>query len=75
VKGKKEDKMLRALFRHKLENAEIIPSPAVSVQLMRRLRRREFLHFNPARFNIWYAGGIVVAGAALAFILSSGSGK
>jgi PKD repeat protein len=75
VKGKKEDKMLRALFRHKLENAEIVPSTAVSVQLMRRLRRREFLHFNPARFNIWYAGGIVVAGAALAFMLSSGSGK
>ena len=75
MRGKREDKMLSELFRRKLENAEVTPSPAVSTNLMRRLGRREFLHFNPTRFNIWYAGSIVVAGAALAIILSSGSDK
>jgi PKD repeat protein len=71
VKGKVEDKMLRDLFRHKLENDEIIPSPEAGVKIMRQVDRREFLRFNPSRFNIWYAGGIAVAGAALAIILAS----
>ncbi len=75
MKGKKDDKMLRDLFRQKLENAEVIPDPSVGTELLKRLARREFLHFNPARFNIWYAGGIAVAGAALAIILSSGQDK
>jgi PKD repeat protein len=75
VKGKKDDKMLRELFRQKLENAEIIPDPSVGQGLFKTLARKEFLHFNPARFNIWYAGGIAVAGAALAIILSSGHDK
>ena len=75
MKGKKEDKALRELFRQKLENAEIIPSLSVSKVLMRRVGRREFLRFNPSRFNIWYLGGIVAAGATLAIILSSRSGN
>ncbi len=75
VKGKKEDRALSELFRQKLGNAEVIPSPSASNALMRRLTRREFLHFNPARFNIWYTGGIVITGAALALILSSGPGE
>jgi PKD repeat protein len=70
VKGKKEDKELNDLFRHKLENAEVIPSPSVSKALMRKLARREFLRFNPARINIWYTGGAVIAGAALVLILT-----
>jgi len=64
--------MFRELFRHKLENAEITPSPAAGADLMRKLGRREFLHFNPSQFNIWYAGAVAVAGTALAIILASG---
>ncbi len=75
MKGKKEDKELRELFRKKLENAELIPSESLSPALMRRLGRKEFLHFIPSRFNIWYAGGVVAAGATLALLLVSGSGK
>ncbi len=75
MKGKKEDKALSDLFRQKLGNAEVIPSSSVSKALMRRLMRREFLHFNPSRFNIWYTGGIIVAGAALSLVLSSGPGE
>jgi len=71
VKGKVENKILRDLFRQKLESTEVIPSPEAGVNLMRLVGRREFLRFNPSRFNIWYAGGIAVVGAALAIILAS----
>jgi PKD repeat protein len=71
VKENAEDKMLRDLFRHKLENAEITPSAEAGARLMARVGRREFMRFNPSRFNIWYAGGVAVAAAALAIILST----
>jgi PKD repeat protein len=72
VEQNKEDRRLEDLFRQKLENAEVIPSPAAGKSLMRRVSYREFLRFNPSRMNIWYAGTIAVAGAALAIILASG---
>ncbi|MGD0340674.1 MAG: hypothetical protein ABSA76_03065, partial [Bacteroidales bacterium] len=75
MKGKVEDKMLRDLFRQKLENAEIMPSPETGIKLMRQVGRREFLRFNPSRFNIWYAGAIAVTGAALVIILASPAHK
>jgi hypothetical protein len=75
VKGKKEDKALSELFRQKLGNTELIPSPDVSKKLMRKLARREFLRFNPARLNVWYAGGITIAGAALILLFTSGPGE
>lgn len=71
----REDKMLSDLFRQKLENAEVTPSPSVSAKLMRSVGRREFLRFNPSRINIWYAGAVAAAGTAIAVILSSSSGQ
>jgi PKD repeat protein len=65
----------RELFRQKLGNAEIIPSASVNSKLMRKLAFREFLRFNPVRFNIYYLGGIIVACIAAAVILSSGNNK
>lgn len=65
---------LRELFRYKLENAEIIPDPSVSSKLIHKLAIQEFLRFNPVRFNIYYLGGILVAGIATALILTSVSG-
>ncbi|MFH0841092.1 MAG: PKD domain-containing protein [Bacteroidota bacterium] len=75
MKEEQEDKALSELFRHKLENAEVIPSPGFGKMLMRRVAWREFLRFNPARFNAWYAGGAAVAGAALVIILTTNPGK
>jgi PKD repeat protein len=71
LKAKKQDRNLRELFRHKLENAEIIPDPSVSSKLMRKLAVREFLHFNTFRFNIYYLGGIIAAGIATLLLLTS----
>ncbi|MCX6255970.1 MAG: PKD domain-containing protein, partial [Bacteroidia bacterium] len=75
MKAKKQNMNVRELFRQKLGNAEIIPDASVSAKLMRKLARREFLRFNPARFNMYYLGGILVAGITTVFILSSDSGK
>ncbi len=66
-----DDKELNDLFRQKLENAEITPSPALNQILMRKVGMKEFLRFDPARFNIWYAGAAVAAaGTTLALILT-----
>jgi PKD repeat protein len=66
---------LRELFRHKLENAEIIPDASVNSKLMHKLARQEFLHFNPVRLNVYYLGGILVAGIMAGIIFSSASRK
>lgn len=71
MKERNGDKELRELFRNKLENAEVVPSPSVSKVIMKKLAVRSFLRFNAARFNAWYAGAIVAAGTIIAVILSS----
>lgn len=60
------------LFRRKLENAELIPGPSVSNELMRKVGRKEFMRFNPARFNIYYAGLIVAAAVTASILIFSG---
>jgi PKD repeat protein len=71
VKGKKEDRALSELFRQKLDGSEVIPSPGVNRRLMRRLGRKEFFHFIPRRFNIWYAGAIITTATLLTLMLIS----
>ncbi len=71
MKPKKADRNLQELFRNKLEYAEIIPDPSVEAKLMRKLAFREFLHFNPLRFNVYYLGGIIAAVVAAIAILTS----
>jgi PKD repeat protein len=70
LKAKKLDRNLRDLFRSKLGKAEITPDPAVYTQLMRKLAVREFLHFNPFRFNVYYLGGIVAAGITAGVLIT-----
>ena len=62
---------VRELFRRKLDGAEIIPDPVVSAKLMRTLARREFVRFNPARFNVYYLGGLLVAAITSGIMLFS----
>jgi len=61
-----KDTDLGNLFRNKLEENEMVAGSDLTGRFMRRLDRREFLRFNPARFNIWYlaaaAAGLTVAG-------------
>jgi PKD repeat protein len=69
LKAKKEHITIRDLFKQKLEYAEVIPDVAVKSKLMRRVARQEFLRFNTGSFNIYYAGGILLAGIAASIFL------
>jgi hypothetical protein len=69
VKNKKKNIKLNELFRQKLENAEVIPDAAVKSMLMRKVARKEFLRFNPARLNIFYLSGILITGITAAVLL------
>jgi len=63
------DNGLERLFRNKLEENEVVAGSDLTRRFMRRLDRREFLRFNPARLNIWYlvaiAASLTVAGLLL----------
>lgn len=62
----KRDMDLEGLFRNKLEENEMEAGADLTGRVMRRLERKEFLRFNPSRFNIFYAAAaaavITVAG-------------
>jgi PKD repeat protein len=63
------DNNLESLFRNKLEENEMVAESDLTGRFLRRLDRREFLRFNPARFNIYYlfaaAAALTVAGLLL----------
>lgn len=65
-----KDIQLEELFRKKLGSTEVMLGPRFNSSLMKKLARREFMTFNPAKINIFYAGGIVVAGIAAILVLS-----
>lgn len=73
MRAKKQNIDVRELFKNKLENVELIPDVSVSKRLMRKLAIREFLRFNPVQFNIYYLGGLLVAGISTVLILFTGS--
>jgi PKD repeat protein len=63
------DNGLESLFRKKLEENEVVAGSDLTGRFMRRLDRREFLRFNPARLNVWYvlavAASLTIAGLLL----------
>jgi PKD repeat protein len=67
------DNGLENLFRKKLEENEMITGSDLTGRFMRRLERREFLHFNPARFNIYYLTAAMAALTVAGVILFSGT--
>jgi PKD repeat protein len=66
---------VEVMFRHKLEYTEVIPADSFRTNLMRRLALREFIHFNPLRFNVYYLGGLIAAGVIAAILIGSGPGS
>ncbi len=60
---------VRELFRRKLGKAVVSPSGSLQDDLMRRLARREFMHFIPSRFNIYYLGALAVAGVTAGLLI------
>ncbi len=74
LKSKKQDIGIKELFRNKLENAEVIPGASVNPELMKKLGRKEFLRFNPSRFNIYYLGMIIAAAITAGLLIFSKPG-
>ncbi len=66
-----KDDGLESLFRNKLEENEMVAGSDLTGHFMRRLDRREFFRFNPARLNVWYVVA-VVAGLTVAGLLLRG---
>jgi PKD repeat protein len=59
------------LFRERFDDFSVEPGSGVSTALMRKVGRREFLRFNPGRFNVYYlTAAVVSAGLALIITLS-----
>lgn len=69
MQDEERDNGLENLFRKKLEENEMVPGDNLTGRFMLRLGRREFLRFNPSRFNIYYLtaalAGVTVAGLML----------
>jgi PKD repeat protein len=66
---------IRELFNKQLGNSEVVPASCIKAELMRKVAVKEFLRFNPARFNIYYSG-LILAGAVTAIVLvTSGPGQ
>jgi len=61
---------IEQLIRTRLQGAELSPSPASWKAVQRKLRWKQFLRFNPGRFNIYYAAAILIAGTGLALLLA-----
>jgi hypothetical protein len=59
---------IEELFRSSLGDASVAPSPAFNPAMMRKVARREFLRFNPTRFNIYYAA-LITAGIVTVLVL------
>ena len=69
MKTKKKNINLKELFRDQLEFAEVTPGVEVKSVLMRRVARKEFMRFNPAKFNIYYLAAILITGiTAITFL-------
>ena len=73
IKAKNKRLSLEQLFKTVLEQSDPIPGDQVKRELMKRLARKEFMRFNPARFNIYYLAGIVAAGVTATLLLMSGA--
>jgi PKD repeat protein len=71
----KRDMDIEGLFRNKLEENEMEAGADLTGRVMRRLERKEFLRFNPSRFNIFYAAAAlaVITVAGLLFFPSPGA--
>lgn len=66
---------IEELVRSKLEGQEIAPSRRTWSRILRRVRRAQFMRFDPGRFNVYYAAGILVAGAGLIALIQTGPGE
>lgn len=66
---------IEQLFSSKLEGLEQTASPSVWKNTARVVRRKQFFRFHAGRFNIYYAAGIFLVGAAITYFITTGLAK
>jgi len=60
---------IEQLLKTKLGDAELSPSPTTWKAINRKLRWRQFLRFNPGKFNMYYAGAILLISTGVGIVL------
>ena len=66
-----KDKLhIEDLFREQLGTSEIKPSAGVWKAVSRKLRWKQFIRFDPGKFNLYYLAGLAVVGAGIIAITS-----
>jgi gliding motility-associated-like protein len=70
-----KNKDIEQLFREGFETFEEMPSKKVWRGVRYGLLKRDFLHFEPRSFNAWYAGGGLIIGVVLGFMMLGGEEK
>lgn len=71
MKKREKNRDIEELFRKHFSEFEIEPSAQFRKMFDRRLSAREFLRFNPARFNIFYLTATIATGIIAATLLFS----
>lgn len=70
-----KNRSLEELFRGQLDSYEVKPSWNFWPRFEKKLRAREFLKFNPGKFNIGYLSVAVAAGVVAVVLLTGGNKK
>jgi PKD repeat protein len=66
---------IEQLMQSRLDGAELTPSPESWSAIQRKLRWPQFLRFHPGRFNIYYAGILLMAASGLVLLLAGDRDK
>ena len=66
---------IEQLIRTRFDGAELMPSPSSWNTIQRKLRWQQFLRFKPGRFNIYYAGALLLAATGLVLLLAGERGQ
>lgn len=59
MKTDKPNRSIEEVFRKTFQDFEVIPEKGLWSRFEKKLRAREFLRFNPGKFNIFYLGAVV----------------
>lgn len=71
MKDQGKNREIENLFRKEFSEYSVEPSAEFEGRLRRKLQAKEFLRFNPGRFNVWYLGGIVATAILVGSLIYS----
>ncbi len=66
----KKNDDIEQLFRERFEGYRMTPSEGLWSRVVRQLRWREFLHFSPGQFNVWYLAAVLTVAVGAFLVLA-----